>query len=107
MSDNPVELVGNYVAGGGDKVRKAFDEICDDLVAVDEERHKLRELFEHVCRLSWSFGDIDGGDVQDEAERLGLLVQVPGDAAFIELFGDDEMMYVWPWSDAARAEEGK
>jgi uncharacterized membrane protein len=51
VSDNPVEVVGNYLAVRDDKVRKAFDEICDDLVAVDEERHKLRAQLAEAQQL--------------------------------------------------------
>jgi hypothetical protein len=51
VSDNPVEVVGNYLAVRDDKVLKAFDEICDDLVAVDEERHKLRAQLAELQEL--------------------------------------------------------
>lgn len=44
------------------------------------ERDKMFAEFGRWCLNQMRFptpGDIDGGDAQDEAERLGLLVRIP------------------------------
>lgn len=71
---------------------------------LEAEVEKFRTLFESVCRLSWDVGEIDGGDWQDTAADLGLLVEVPGDEAFCADYGDGEMMWTWAWSELATPE---
>jgi len=63
------------------------------------ENTKLREFFETVFSDLWDLQG-DGFDLQDTAERLGLIVRVPADEAFRDEWGADEM-YVWIWNPLA------
>ena len=43
---------------------------------LEEDRNNLRTFIENI--INWNRVEyLDGGDVQDEAERMGILVQVP------------------------------
>ena len=64
------------------------------------ENAKLREFFEVVFKDLWDLHDPDGGDLQDTAERLGLIVKVPADEQFRDEYDGDEM-FVWSWSPLA------
>ncbi len=83
------------------------------LAAQLREAEKLREFVEWcMATASWQGYDLHGGDMQDKAEELGLLVQVPADEAFREEYEADEMFVVaWSPLAARRAdtptEEGK
>lgn len=87
-----------------------------DVLAQLREAGKLREFVEWcMATASWQGYDLHGGDMQDRAEELGLIVKAPADEAFREEYDSDEM-FVVAWSplalraaiDAARTtEEGK
>ena len=82
-----------------------FHQLAVDLEnEVRAENAKLREFFEAVFEDAWDLCVADGGDLQDTAERLGLIVRVPADAQFRDEYGADEM-FVWSWSSLAL--EGK
>ncbi len=81
---------------------------------LDEARRqneKLREFVAFCMREgSWMGGDIDGGDAQDKAEELGLIVEVPADQEFRDEYDSDTMLVLaWrtPSQSAATAEESK
>ena len=66
----------------------------------DEAREaNLMQFFEAVFSDEWDIAD--GGDLQDTAEALGLLVRVPADEQFRDEWGADEML-VWSWHPLAR-----
>ena len=67
---------------------------------LEGEITKLREFFEAVFRDVWDLHDPDGGDLQDTAERLGLIVRVPADEQFRDEYDADEM-FVWVWHPLA------
>jgi len=71
---------------------------------MDAENAKLREFFEAVFEDAWDLCVADGGDLQDTAERLGLIVKVPADEQFKDEYDSDEM-FVWSWHPLAL--EGK
>ena len=68
------------------------------------ENAKLRDFFEAVFEDAWDLCVADGGDLQDTAERLGLIVKVPADEQFKDEYDSDEM-FVWSWHPLAL--EGK
>ena len=70
---------------------------------MDAENAKLREFFEAVFSDIWDLQG-DGFDMQDTAERLGLIVRVPADEQFKDEYDSDEM-FVWSWHPLAL--EGK
>ncbi len=71
------------------------------ILAQHREAEKLREFVEWcMATASWQGYDLHGGDMQDKAEELGLLVQVPADEAFREEYDSDEM-FVVAWSQLA------
>jgi len=71
------------------------------------ENAKLRQFFETIAKDVWDLHTVDGGDFQDTAERLGLIVRVPADEQFKEEYGSDEM-FVWAWNPlATEALEGE
>lgn len=75
-------------------------EVEAQLDAANKERDTLRKFFETIARDMWDLDTVDGGDFQDTAERLGLVVLVPADDHFkLEYDGDE--MYVWAWNDLA------
>ena len=67
---------------------------------LEAENTKLREFFEAVFEAVWDMSDPDGGDLQDAAERLGLIVRVPADEQFRDEYDADEM-FVWVWHPLA------
>lgn len=68
-----------------------------------EQNAALRKFAEHALgQWSWGWHIPDGGDLQDVAEKLGLIVKVPADEAFREEYDSDEM-FAPVWSDAARS----
>ena len=71
---------------------------------LEAENTKLREFFEAVFEDAWDLCVADGGNLQDTAERLGLIVKVPADKQFRDEYDGDEM-FVWSWSPLAL--EGK
>lgn len=50
----------------------------------------LKEFFRWAMRESWDGNDIDGGSIQEKAEKLGLIVNVPFDP---EKHGEPSAMY--------------
>ncbi len=53
------------------KIKTAIDQ----LATANDENKRLREFARHVIRQEcWSIPDLDGGDIQEWAERLGLIV---------------------------------
>jgi len=78
-----------------------FHQLAVDLEnEVRAENTKLREFFEAVFEDAWDLCVADGGDLQDTAERLGLIVKVPADEQFRDEYDGDEM-FVWSWSPLA------
>ena len=71
-----------------------------EIERLEAENAKLREFFEVVFKDLWDLHDPDGGDLQDTAERLGLIVKVPADEQFRDEYDGDEM-FVWSWSPLA------
>jgi len=76
-------------------------ELRDDTI---EEIERLRQFFEAMAADVWDLHTIDGGDFQDTAEKLGLIVRVPASEEFREEFGADEML-VWSWNQLALEEK--
>ena len=74
------------------------------IALLEAENTKLREFFEAVFEDAWGLYLADGGDLQDTAERLGLIVRVPADERFRDEYDADEM-FVWSWHPLAL--EGK
>jgi hypothetical protein len=70
---------------------------------LETERDKARE-FVAFCITDGSFQglDIDGGDAQDKAQELGLIIEVPADEEFRAEY-DSDTMFVLAWR--ARTEE--
>ncbi len=95
-----------------ERAEKALRTLLSGYVAQIREAEKLREFVEW-CMATASFQgyDLHGGDMQDKAEELGLLVKAPADEAFREEYEADEMFVVaWSPLAARRAdtpEEGK
>jgi hypothetical protein len=71
-----------------------------DVADLLEEIQRLRKFFEVVFQDQWDMLDPDGGDLQDTAEKLGLLVRVPADDEFKAEWGPGEML-VWAWNPLA------
>ena len=67
---------------------------------VESEVERLRKFFERIANDQWGFSDVDGGDFQDYAVDLGLLVSVPANEQF-KADWDAEEMYVLSWSPLA------
>ena len=95
--------------------RKLVEEDRDRIKA---ERDNLREFVEHMLQ-SHSFdnfycGDIDGGDCQDTAEALGIIISLPinqdneADVEAGQEFETDKLWYI-KWSEYAQryAKENK
>ena len=64
------------------------------------ENTRLREFFEAMAKDVWDLHTIDGGNFQDAAEKLGLIVRVPADEQFKAEWDADEM-FVWSWHPLA------
>ena len=103
---NRVELDANLAVGGVFDARfwTFENEDADTPLFLappsDEAREaKLMQFFETVFRDQWDMAD--GGDLQDTAEALGLLVRVPADEQFKDEWGADEML-VWSWHPIAK-----
>ena len=109
----PVEAMKAWQAKYASHVNSTWSEnradaLMDDAIAeierLEAENAKLREFFEVVFKDLWDLHDPDGGDLQDTAERLGLIVRVPADEQFKDEYDGDEM-FVWSWHPLAL--EGK
>jgi hypothetical protein len=50
----------------------------------------LREFADWVIRETWDHGDVDGGDIQGQAEALGLIAEHTVLPDEVGLFGDSE-----------------
>lgn len=73
----------------------------EQIARLTRERDRAREFVEWAMRDgSWKGYDIDGGDAQDKAEELGLIVEVPADAEFRAEY-DADTMYVCAWAALA------
>lgn len=68
------------------------------------DRDTLRQFFEAMALDVWGFSDFGGGDIQDRAVEMGLLVEVPADEAFQAEY-DSDTMYTWSWSALAAKEK--
>lgn len=60
------------------------------------EVERLREFTEYVLNTECWGRVLDGGDLQDKAEKLGLIVEVPADAEFRDEY-DADTMFVPAW----------
>lgn len=104
--DNGQTLTHNVL----EKLSEMATELLESQIKVAEleadkaEHAKLRTLFEELARKAWD-ASLDGSDFQDEAERLGLLVEVPASQEVRDEY-DTDVMFAWVWSDAAREEKG-
>lgn len=95
-----------------------FDRVCDleetrdylraKLDAVEAERDRLRKFVEWaVSESAFSGYGLDGGDVQDKAEELGLLVEIGYDDVLDEGAGaeygieDGDSWYMLAWDPLA------
>lgn len=56
---------------------KMLEEACREIWRAWAENEKLKEFANYVMANSFDGRDTDGGDAQDEAERLGLLEARP------------------------------
>lgn len=83
-------------------ITDALDNLSRELIT--EENHKLRTFFETLACMSWELSNIDGGDFQEEAEKLGLMVTVPADEEF-KREHDQDTMLTWSWSELASGAE--
>lgn len=72
--------------------------------AAEEERDRLRKLFQHIQRELWmNECDVEWGDWEPMAMELKLLVLVPASDEFREEYGHDQML-VWAWDNDAEGE---
>ena len=78
----------------------SIEKLEEENATLRAERDRLRELFETVAQINWDVLDIDGGDFQDAAARLGLLVSVPASPEIAAEY-DCEDMFTWAWSPLA------
>ena len=63
------QSLGRRLAGAGYAMIEA------DVATTKAENERLKDFARPVIRQKcWSYGDLDGGDVQEWAEKLGLLV---------------------------------
>lgn len=71
--------------------------LLDKLTALEKDKAVLAEFARHmICKYAWSYGDVDGGDVQDVAEKLGLITSFEITEDNIGSIGDPEFMEVTP-----------
>jgi len=64
---------------------------------VAREIEKFQQLLDGY---DWFEGDWDGGDFQDKAIELGILVEVEPSQEFKEEWGDDAKCYNYYWRAA-------
>jgi len=70
------------------------------------ERDKLREIVAWIWREVVVQEGVHGLDLQDTMLKAGLIVEVPADEAFKELWGEDEdTMYVLAWQAKGATDE--
>jgi len=50
-----------------------------DQALSDEQIAKLKRFVKEIIRHAWDAGDLDGGEIQDLAEKLGLIRSEPFD----------------------------
>jgi hypothetical protein len=103
INDGLSWLQSHYpVPVAGDRIAKV---IRSRLAELEKDRENLRGLIEHALLDVWQGSDIDGGGFQDEAERRGLIVEVPASEEIRAEFETD-VMFTWAWSPLARESEG-
>ena len=78
--------------------------IEEDNVRLLRERGKAREFIEWACDEAWRGFGLDGGDVQDKLEALGLIVSVPASDE-VAAEWDCETMFVTKWNATSPDQE--
>jgi len=74
-----LKMVRDHYEANITKDRELIQTLEADHAALLRERDNLRNFIENIIKNEcWNRVEyLDGGDVQDEAERMGVLVQVP------------------------------
>ena len=74
-----LKMVRDHYEANITKDRELIQTLEADHAALLRERDNLRNFIENIIKNEcWNRVEyLDGGDVQDEAERMGILVQVP------------------------------
>jgi hypothetical protein len=91
-----------------EQMQLGYDSMRKHLLDMEAEVERLRKFVESLLHRSWGYVYADCSDIQDEAEKLGLIVKVPPDEEFKKEYGDDcEYMYVVAWSPLTDKEAEK
>ncbi len=62
------------------------------------DRNNLRDALRFCGEKAWDGMDINGGDFQDKMIDMGLMIQVPSDQEFRDLWGEEyDEMVGWAW----------
>jgi hypothetical protein len=84
----------------------------ETLEQVKADRDNLRKFIEHFVRAEvWMENEYDGGSVQDQAEKQGILIQVPHQMPCEEencgCDGEDvDFLYQFAWTVIPNTNEG-
>jgi len=112
IMDVPPDCLGHDKEHGfyyRDQAQHTITKTIDQFAAKDAEIEKLRREVKGLKEfITWLWLGIcnsecgDEFDIQDKLQELGLIVEVPADAAFKEEWGDEcDTMFVTAWSKLA------